>query len=161
MSDVERGPSPANEAGEKDEVRLCSTAHSGMDGDLQQGGDDEKGWRCEERLPPCPPEAPGSGQLPRPTVRRPSVFVVATTIIPRAQRRGLLGRLTMIPEINDPTEYKNGTKWAITAVVAMAAVASPMGSGVFYRNYIFLSRLGFFPRLTPGTTHSYTSRVSS
>ncbi|KAK4104300.1 hypothetical protein N658DRAFT_420574 [Parathielavia hyrcaniae] len=54
-------------------------------------------------------------------------------IVPRSQRRGLLGRLTLIPEVERPYEYKNSTKWMITAVVALAAAAAPMGSGIFLR----------------------------
>lgn len=55
------------------------------------------------------------------------------SIVPRSKRRGLLGRLTIIPEVERPYEYGNGTKWAITAVVALAALASPVGSAIFYR----------------------------
>ncbi|KAK4033754.1 hypothetical protein C8A01DRAFT_49733 [Parachaetomium inaequale] len=54
-----------------------------------------------------------------------------TNTVPRAQRRGLLGRLTLIPEVERPYEYKNSTKWAITAIVALAAAGAPMGSGIF------------------------------
>ncbi|KAK4246762.1 hypothetical protein C7999DRAFT_32821 [Corynascus novoguineensis] len=62
--------------------------------------------------------------------RRSSTFANTSTV-PRAQRRGLLGRLTLIPEVDQPYEYKNSTKWTITAIVALAAAAAPMGSGIF------------------------------
>ncbi|KAL2156993.1 hypothetical protein VTH06DRAFT_8825, partial [Thermothelomyces fergusii] len=64
--------------------------------------------------------------------RRPSsAFAHTNAVVPRAQRRGLLGRLTLIPEVERPYEYKNSTKWTITAIVALAAAAAPMGSGIF------------------------------
>jgi hypothetical protein len=58
-----------------------------------------------------------------------------TAIIPRNQRRGLFGRVTVIPEIERPYDYTNKTKWTITAIVALAAAAAPMGSGIFYRMF--------------------------
>ncbi|KAK4121135.1 MFS general substrate transporter [Parathielavia appendiculata] len=62
--------------------------------------------------------------------RRGSSFA-NSGIVPRSQRRGLLGRLGLIPEVGRPYEYKNSTKWMITAVVALAAAGAPMGSGIF------------------------------
>jgi hypothetical protein len=56
-------------------------------------------------------------------------------IIPRTLRRGLFGRVTVIPEIERPYDYTPKTKWAITAIVALAAAAAPMGSGIFYRMF--------------------------
>jgi hypothetical protein len=55
--------------------------------------------------------------------------------VPRSQRRGLLGSVTIIPEVVNPYEYKNGTKWLMTAIVSMAACTSSFGSSVFYREY--------------------------
>ncbi|KAK4657780.1 hypothetical protein QC762_200910 [Podospora pseudocomata] len=64
--------------------------------------------------------------------RRSSSFVRPNNpIVPRSQRRGLFGRFTIIPEVETPLEYKRGTKWTITAVVALAAAGAPMGSGIF------------------------------
>ncbi|KAJ4306122.1 hypothetical protein N0V88_000918 [Collariella sp. IMI 366227] len=57
-------------------------------------------------------------------------------VVPRAERRGLLARLALIPEVEKPYEYKNSTKWMITAIVALAAAAAPMGSGIFLREHI-------------------------
>ncbi|KAH9223648.1 quinidine resistance [Leptodontidium sp. 2 PMI_412] len=59
-----------------------------------------------------------------------SVRSRALTIVPRAKRRGLLARLTVIPEVERPYEYKNSTKWFITFQVAIAAAAAPMGSAI-------------------------------
>ncbi|KAI1667289.1 Major facilitator superfamily domain general substrate transporter [Pyrenophora tritici-repentis] len=52
--------------------------------------------------------------------------------IPRSFRRGLLGRLTIIPEVSNPYAYGNGTKWLMTVIVSMAACTSSFGSSVFY-----------------------------
>jgi hypothetical protein len=49
-------------------------------------------------------------------------------IVPRHLRRGLLGRLALVPETTRPTRYPRRTKWLLTFVVAMAAAAAPIGS---------------------------------
>ncbi|ORY68745.1 major facilitator superfamily transporter [Pseudomassariella vexata] len=61
-----------------------------------------------------------------------SVRSRAVTIIPRARRRGLLARLTVIPEVKRPYEYTHRVKWTITTIVAAAGAAAPMGSAIFY-----------------------------
>lgn len=65
--------------------------------------------------------------------RASSIFSRSQSVIPRSQRRGVFGKLAVIPEIERPYEYRNRTKWAITAIIALAAGAAPMGSGIFYR----------------------------
>lgn len=68
---------------------------------------------------------------------RPSSFAGTTAVVvPRSQRRGLFGRLTLIPEVERPYEYKTSTKWVITAIVALAAAGAPMGSSIFMREFI-------------------------
>jgi hypothetical protein len=67
--------------------------------------------------------------------RSSSVRSRPLSIIPRSKRRGLLGRFAIIPEVERPHEYGNGTKWAITAIVALAAAAAPVGSAIFYRRF--------------------------
>ncbi|EKD13889.1 uncharacterized protein L3040_005498 [Drepanopeziza brunnea f. sp. 'multigermtubi'] len=54
----------------------------------------------------------------------------ALTLVTRAKRRGLLARLTLVPEVERPYEYKNSTKWFITFQVAIAAAAAPIGSAI-------------------------------
>ena len=76
----------------------------------------------------------------RPPSRHASSFA-HTDVIPRSRRRGLLGRLALIPEVEQPYEYKTGTKWTITAIVALAAAAAPMGSGIFYRKHLWPFRV--------------------
>ncbi|OBT69200.1 hypothetical protein VE03_01890 [Pseudogymnoascus sp. 23342-1-I1] len=61
-----------------------------------------------------------------------SVRSKAVTIIPRSKRRGLLGRLALIPEVSHPPEYTRKTKWLITLIVALAAAAAPMGSAILF-----------------------------
>ncbi|KAK4131122.1 MFS general substrate transporter [Trichocladium antarcticum] len=58
-------------------------------------------------------------------------FARTIAVVPRAERRGLLGRFALIPEIEKPHEYRNSTKWMVTAIVALAAAGAPMGSGIF------------------------------
>ncbi|UKZ58840.1 uncharacterized protein TrAtP1_000164 [Trichoderma atroviride] len=53
--------------------------------------------------------------------------------VPRSQRRGLLGRFAVVPEVESPYEYKNSTKWGITLTIALATAAAPLGSSIFYR----------------------------
>lgn len=62
------------------------------------------------------------------------------SIVPRSKRRGLLGRFTIIPEVERPIEYQRKQKWLITMFVALAAAAAPMGSAIFYRK-LSLQRL--------------------
>ncbi|KAL9019879.1 MAG: hypothetical protein Q9185_002821 [Variospora sp. 1 TL-2023] len=50
--------------------------------------------------------------------------------IPKSQRRGILGRFTVVAEVEEPKAYSRRTKWYITFVIALAAVAAPMGSAI-------------------------------
>ena len=78
----------------------------------------------------CPPPA-------RPTQSRTSsTRTRIISVVPRNKRRGLLGSLTLIPEVERPHDYKNSTKWSITAVIAIAAACAPIGSSIFYRRFI-------------------------
>ena len=51
-------------------------------------------------------------------------------IVPRSQRRGLLGRFGLIAEVENPRDYSNRTKWILTTVVAFSGVCAPLGSTV-------------------------------
>ncbi|KAH8717473.1 MFS transporter OpS2 [Beauveria bassiana] len=53
-------------------------------------------------------------------------------VVPRGQRRGLLSRFTIVPEVVNPYDYKRVTKWGITATIAVATAAAPLGSSIFY-----------------------------
>ncbi|EFX03818.1 major facilitator superfamily transporter multidrug resistance [Grosmannia clavigera kw1407] len=63
---------------------------------------------------------------------RASTLSRVPTIVPRSKRRGLFGRLAVLPEVERPFEYPNQTKWLITLVVSLSAAAGPMGSSIFY-----------------------------
>lgn len=56
--------------------------------------------------------------------------------VPKSQRRGLFGRFTIIAEVEEPKHYSRGTKWFITFIIAMAAVAAPFGSTIILREQI-------------------------
>ena len=73
-----------------------------------------------------------------PLSRHTSSFAYTNTVVPRAERRGLLGRFAIIPEIEQPHEYKNSTKWMITLIVSLAAAGAPMGSGIILREFTLL-----------------------
>ncbi|KAG9790940.1 MFS general substrate transporter, partial [Aureobasidium melanogenum] len=60
------------------------------------------------------------------TPKRPIVRV------PRAERRGLFARFALVAEVTEPVDYKNGTKWFVTFIVAIAAAAAPIGSGIIF-----------------------------
>lgn len=57
------------------------------------------------------------------------------SIVPRSKRRGILGSLTITPEVENPYDYKKSTKWGLTFIVALATAAAPLGSTIFYREY--------------------------
>jgi hypothetical protein len=51
-----------------------------------------------------------------------------SAIVPRAKRRGLFAYLVVgMPEIEDPVQYSAQTKNFIVLIIALAAVAAPMG----------------------------------
>lgn len=50
------------------------------------------------------------------------------TIVPRMKRRGLFAQLVIgIPEIDDPVQYSAKIKNSIVFIIAIAAIAAPMG----------------------------------
>lgn len=59
--------------------------------------------------------------------------------VPRSQRRGLFGRFTILAEVKEPKHYTRRIKWYITFVVALAAVAAPMGSAIIFPSLIQIS----------------------
>ena len=56
--------------------------------------------------------------------------------VPRSQRRGLLGSWTIIPEVVNPYDYPDSTKWTMTVIVAICGATSSTGSSVFYRKQL-------------------------
>lgn len=67
--------------------------------------------------------------------RSSSTHARAAVVVPRSERRGLLSRFTILPEVVNPYDYTRGTKWGITATIAVATAAAPLGSSIFYRQY--------------------------
>jgi multidrug resistance protein len=61
-------------------------------------------------------------------------------IVPRAERRGLLARFSVVPETTQPYLYPRRTKWFITFTIAMAAAAAPMGSAIIVPTLLPISR---------------------
>ena len=55
--------------------------------------------------------------------------------VPVSERRGLFARFAIVAEITDPRDYPNRTNWFVTFVVAFAAAAAPVGSGIIFRTY--------------------------
>ena len=62
-----------------------------------------------------------------------SSIAPAPVKVPRSQRRGLFGRFSILAEVEEPHHYSRRTKWYITFVIAMAAVAAPLGSAIILR----------------------------
>ena len=50
--------------------------------------------------------------------------------VPRSERRGLLGRFTIVAEVTDPYDYPRRHKWFLTFVIAVAGAAAPMASSI-------------------------------
>ncbi|KAL2811146.1 major facilitator superfamily domain-containing protein [Aspergillus granulosus] len=53
-------------------------------------------------------------------------------VVPRLNRRGLLGQITLLEEVENPRSYPRNKKWFITFVVSMAGSVAPFGSGIFF-----------------------------
>lgn len=76
-------------------------------------------------------------QQAEPTMAKAASTTSATSktleLIPRSDRRGLFARFTIIPEVTNPYDYKDNTKWMMTIIVSLAATTSSTGSSIFYR----------------------------
>jgi len=72
----------------------------------------------------------------RPDLRRTeSGYSVALSVVkvPRAQRAGLFGRFTILYEAEEPKDYPRKIKWTITFIIAICAMAAPIGSAILLR----------------------------
>ncbi|KAJ5086822.1 hypothetical protein NUU61_008129 [Penicillium alfredii] len=67
-----------------------------------------------------------------PPLRRQSTDLGAPVEVPRLQRRGLFGQLTLLAEIENSKTYSRRKKWFITFIVAVAGATAPMGSSIFF-----------------------------
>ena len=94
------------------------------------------------RTPPQDPEAqthrePASNKAPPPVK------------VPRSKRHGLLGRYTLLAEVDRPRDYPRSSKWFITFVIAVAAFAAPTGSAILFPSLADISAsLGTTPTVT-------------
>lgn len=52
--------------------------------------------------------------------------------VPRKERRGWFATFALIPEVTNPYDYKDSTKWLITLIVSVSAAAAPVGSGIIF-----------------------------
>jgi multidrug resistance protein len=77
----------------------------------------------EEDQAEARPESP-------PALARTTSVNPEAVIVDRKHRRGLLGSLTIIPEVENGYHYARKTKWFITAIVASCAMGAPMGSAI-------------------------------
>lgn len=50
--------------------------------------------------------------------------------VPRKERRGWFAAFTLIPEVTNPYDYKDSTKWSITLIVSIAGACAPVGSAI-------------------------------
>lgn len=68
--------------------------------------------------------------------RTASGYSVALSVkkVPRSRRAGLFGRFTILYEAEEPKDYPRKIKWTITLIIAICAVAAPMGSAIILRN---------------------------
>ena len=53
--------------------------------------------------------------------------------VPKARRRGLFARFSILAEVEEPKHYPRRTKWFITFIIALAAIAAPLGSAIILR----------------------------
>ncbi|OKL58650.1 putative MFS transporter [Talaromyces atroroseus] len=52
--------------------------------------------------------------------------------VPRLKRRGFLGQITLVPEVENPRAYSQSTKWALTTTISLATLIAPIGTSIFY-----------------------------
>lgn len=64
-----------------------------------------------------------------------SSALVAVVKVPTSERAGLLARLSLLYEAEEPKHYPRNIKWFITFEIALAAVAAPMGSSIILRKH--------------------------
>lgn len=52
--------------------------------------------------------------------------------VDRKQRRGWFSTFALIPEVTNPYDYKDSTKWFITFIVSISGACAPVGSGIIF-----------------------------
>ncbi|KAF7197839.1 MFS transporter OpS2 [Pseudocercospora fuligena] len=74
------------------------------------------------------------GQSSARSVRRDAVPVS------RSERRGLLARFCLMDEVTNPYDLSRKKKWIVTAIVALAGAAAPMGSSIVLPALVDITR---------------------
>lgn len=87
--------------------------------------------REEKEVEAEPPQNADSAQTEK--QGNPVTVPSGPVAVPRAERRGLWANLSIVSEVEKPFEYKNGTKWMMTVILAFAAGTSSTGAAIFYR----------------------------
>ena len=151
-----RGRRRSSEVEDRPATRDCGSSGAHSDDDDDDGNDPRKEKRGQKQEEDEETSSQHNDLVPAATVGEPSGEDIygttrsrdtptrtrsrassnlsrALTIVPRASRRGLFGSLALVPEVERPYDYKNSTKWTITAAISLATAAAPMGSSIFYR----------------------------
>ena len=55
--------------------------------------------------------------------------------VPSSRRRGFLGKLAVLAEVENPYHYSRAKKWTITFIVALCGVSAPLASSIILRSY--------------------------
>ena len=55
--------------------------------------------------------------------------------VPISQRRGFLGKLAVLAEVENAYHYTRAKKWTITFIVALCGVSAPLASSIILRWY--------------------------
>ncbi|OAX82902.1 hypothetical protein ACJ72_02744 [Emergomyces africanus] len=131
--EVSRLPAPEYETtGAKAEAEKYPSSVDQSDGIEQQGltrTENGNGERKPALSRSLSREEEGAADLPMGQLTN---SYSAAVIVPRNKRRGLFGRFALLPEVEDPQKYPRRTKWLITFIIGIAAVAAPIGSAIFY-----------------------------
>ncbi|TDZ26648.1 MFS transporter OpS2 [Colletotrichum orbiculare MAFF 240422] len=144
--DPEKDPFPPETKSEQRDEQIQSTD---SEDEITEVGRAEDGSGSRHSPSPEPDEDPSDAAPARTRSRASSTRSRALSVVARSKRRGILGRLAVIPEVNRPYDYANKTKWTITLIIALAAAVSPMGSSIFYPALPEMSReFGVSPTIT-------------
>ncbi|KAJ5109223.1 hypothetical protein N7456_005898 [Penicillium angulare] len=88
-------------------------------------------------------------EIPQIALPRQSTELGPPIVVPRLKRRGLLGQLALVAEIENPRTYSRNMKWFITFIVALAGILAPLGSSIFFPSLSQVSKeLSTTPTLT-------------
>ncbi|SCU78709.1 LANO_0A03730g1_1 [Lachancea nothofagi CBS 11611] len=87
-----------------------------------------------QSLHPTEPAGDGTSLAKKTSLRDKNLMV------PRAERRGILANLTLVPEYKDARDYPPRLKGAIVLLIAFAAMMGPMGTSIIYPSINPISR---------------------